>query len=89
MVNVAGTESAAQVGGLTNGMEYTCAVRGHSGDTVGDYSDPSAPFTPSDMSVAQFVDPSAGGKVSITPKQDSLGTSGQFVIPPQTSTAIR
>jgi hypothetical protein len=86
-VNVAGTESSAQVGGLTNGTEYTCAVRARSGDAVGDYSDPSAPFTPSDMSVAQFVDPIAGGKVNLTPKQDSLGTSGRFVIPPQTSTS--
>lgn len=80
---VPGTESAAQVGDLTNGIEYTCAVRAHSGDAVGNYSDPSAPFTPSDMSVAQFVDPNAGGKVNLTPGQDSLGTSGQFVVPPQ------
>lgn len=82
-VNVAGTESAAQVGGLANGTEYTCSVRAHSGDSVGDYSDPSAPFMPSDGSVAQFLDPNVGGTVNLTPGQDSLGTSGQFVIPPQ------
>ena len=34
-VSVAGTESAAQVNGLTNGTEYTCVVRAHSGDDVG------------------------------------------------------
>ena len=84
-VNVAGTETSAQVGGLTNGTEYTCSVRAHSGDAVGDYSDPSAPFTPSDASVAQFVDPNVGGTVNLTPGQDSLGTSGQFVVPPQSS----
>jgi hypothetical protein len=83
-VNVPGSQTSAQVLGLTNGAQYTCAVRAHSGDAVGDYSAPSAPFTPSDMKVAQFVDPSAGGTVNLKPGQDSLGTSGQFVIPPQT-----
>jgi hypothetical protein len=85
--NVAGTESAAQVSGLTNGTEYTCAVRAHSGDNAGPWSDPSAPFTPSDTSVAQFVDPNVGGTVNLTPGQSSLGTSGQFVVPAQSSSA--
>lgn len=83
---IPGTDTAAQVAGLTNGTQFTCAVRAHSGDAVGVYSDPSAPFTPSDMTVAQFVDPSAGGTVNLTPGEDSKGTSGQFSVPPQTPT---
>jgi hypothetical protein len=79
--NVAGSETAAQVVGLTNGTEYTCSVRARSGDLIGDYSDPSAPFKPSDGSIAQFVDPNVGGVVNLTPGQSSVGTSGQFVIP--------
>jgi hypothetical protein len=82
-VSVAGTESAAQVNGLTNGTAYTCEVRAHSGDAAGDFSDPSEPFTPTDTAVAQFVDPNAGGTVNLTPGQDSLGTSGKLVIPAQ------
>ena len=86
-VSVAGTESAAQVGGLTNGTEYTCSVRAHSGDVAGPWSDPSPPFTPSDASVAQFVDPSTGGTVNLKPVQSSLGTSGKIIVPPQSSSA--
>jgi hypothetical protein len=86
-VSVAGTESAARVGGLTNGTEYTCVVRAHSGGNAGNFSDPSAPFTPSDTVVAQFVDPAVGGKVNLKPKQDSLGTSGQIIVPPQSVTS--
>ena len=82
-VTVAGTESAAQVNGLTNGIAYTCVVRTHRGTVAGPFSDPSPPFTPSDTAVAQFVDLSAGGTVNLTPGQDSLGTSGQLVIPAQ------
>lgn len=80
--SVAGTESAAQVNGLTNGIAYTCVVRAHSGDAAGDFSAPSDPFTPADTSVAQFVNPNAGGTVNLKPGQDSLGTSGQIIIAP-------
>lgn len=83
-VSVAGTESSAEVGGLTNGTEYTCSVRAHSGEAAGPWSDPSAPFTPSDASVAQFVDPGTGGTVILKPVGENfLGTSGRIVIPPQ------
>ncbi len=83
-VSVAGTESQAQVGGLTNGTEYTCSVRAQSGEAAGPWSDPSAPFTPSDASVAQFVDPGTGGTVILKPVGENfLGTSGRIVIPPQ------
>lgn len=88
-VSVAGTESAAQVNGLTNGTAYTCEVRAHSGDATGDFSDPSAPFTPSDASVAQFIDPNVGGTVNLKPMESSLGTSGQIIVPPgSTSSAL-
>lgn len=87
-VSVAGTESAAEVGGLTNGTEYTCSVRAHSGEMAGPWSDPSAPFTPSDTTTAEIVDPSTGGTVNLKPgPSSSLGTSGQLVIPPQSTTS--
>jgi hypothetical protein len=81
-VSVAGTESSAEVSGLTNGTEYTCSVRAHSGSTAGQWSDPSDPFTPSDAAVSQSIDPNAGATVNLAPAQSNLGTSGQFVMSP-------
>lgn len=88
-VNVAGTETSAEVGGLTNGTEYTCAVRARSGEVVGEWSDPSAPFTPSDAAVAQIVDPSTGGTVDLSPDQSFVGTSGKIIVPAQSTLAAR
>lgn len=82
-VNVPGTQTNAQVGGLSNGIEYACAVRARSGEAIGPFSDPSAPFTPSDAAVAQFVDPRTGGTVSLAPVESFVGTSGQITIPRQ------
>jgi hypothetical protein len=79
-VSVAGSESTAEVGGLTNGTEYTCAVRAHSGETVGPFSGPSAPFTPSDAATAAAIDPGSTQTVNLSPDESDLGTSGRFVV---------
>lgn len=87
--SVSGTETSADVGGLTNGTEYTCAVRASSAEVAGEWSDPSTPFTPSDAAVAQIVDPSAGGTVNLFPDQSFVGTSGRIILPAQSTLAAR
>jgi len=85
--SVEGDVTSAQVEGLTNGTEYTCAVRARSGETAGQWSDASAPFTPTDAAIAQVVDPGAGGKVNLSPEQSFVGTSGLIIVPAQTTAA--
>lgn len=83
-VTVDGTTTSAQVGGLTNGVEYTCSVTAHNAIGDSDPSEPSAPFTPSGAQFSATIDTSQGGVLVLNPTgQDNLGTTGKIKIPPQ------
>jgi hypothetical protein len=82
--SVDGTTTSAQVGGLTNGVEYTCSVMAHNAIGDSDPSGPSAPFTPSGAQFSTTIDTSQGGVLVLNPQgQDNLGTTGKIKIPPQ------
>jgi hypothetical protein len=87
---VDGTTTSAEVGGLTNGVEYTCSVTAHNAIGDSEPSEPSAPFTPtaSDGEFSTTIDTSQGGVLVLNPTgQDNLGTTGKITIPPQPGSA--
>src|SRR5581483_3750171 len=84
-----GQTTSKAVSGLTNGVEYACTARAHNANGFGPDSDPSAPFTPTDAAAAMIIDPTAGGTLNLFPDQSFVGTSGQIVLPPQSSSAVR
>lgn len=84
-----GQTTSVEVDGLTNGVEYACTVRAHNAIGFGPDSEPSAPFTPTDAAAAAIVDPTAGKTLNLFPDQSFVGTSGQIVLPPQSSSTVR
>ncbi len=89
---VDGTTTSAQVGGLTNDVEYTCTVTAHNVNGDSEPSDPSAPFTPT-ASGAQFstvIDTSEGGELELIPDAGTFqGTVGRITIPPQSGPGVQ